>query len=363
MKTNRIIYVACLMAVFACLATSCKKNEESSLVTATMSTLAYDDDAKMYIDFADLVKYQRWNAFDKIMVYNLDFVDGNNSVTSEFTAGAEAEGQITTQFNGPSVGPRKDGYFFFYPSCMAQGDQLDVDNREYFEVSDTQHFTKLKNPNGMTTTTLDPRSFAMACNSQDLTFSMQNIFGAARLYLATSVPDKFVERIEIEDNAFNLVGTCSMKLHNVNAGLLSTTIDYLYNGDDDQFQNMIATYITKTTDDGLGYVSAGTSHIMTLDCSQYTFDGITYNNGVEVSQDGINPTSFVFGMRPAALTYGFVVRVYFMDHTMVTIHDFENLGTVGNRAYCIRPGRIKAIRTQPLNPAVNYDGMHEWGNW
>lgn len=370
MKTNRIILAVCLVAAFACLF-SCAKKEEGTSINATMNPLILDDDdanAKMYIDFAD-GNYQRWNAFDKIMVYNLDFADGTNSVSSEFTAGAEAEGTITTQFHGPAVGEMKDGYFFFYPSSMAGGEQLDVDNREHFEIPGTQHFTIVRNHEGSATTTIDPSSFAMACNGDNLNFVMQNIFGAARLYLYTGGTSevKYVHHIEIEDLNHSLVGDLSLKLHEVDANRLKAMTEDIYNQNDDHFAQELSDYVYGP----LGYEHNGTSHIMTLDCHNYSFEGQTFE-GAEISQNGANRTSFIFGLRPGALSGGFTVRIYYTDHTMVTLHDWEtetftdptnptyNQGGYiqnGKRAFTIRPGRIKAIKPHVLD---TYTDVAEW---
>ena len=374
MKTNRIILAVCLVAAFACLF-SCAKKEEGTTINATMNPLILDDDdanAKMYIDFAD-GNYQRWNAFDKVVVYNLDFADGNNSVTSVFTAGAEAEGAMTTQFHGPAVGEMKDGYFFFYPFSMAGHEQLDADNREYFTIPGTQYYTVVRNHENSETTTIDPSSFAMACNGEDLNFTMQNIFGAARLYLYTGGTGgavKYVHHIEIEDQRWDLVGDLSMKLPEVDAARLATMAEDLYNNTDASnahFAQELADYVFGP----LGYQPNGISNTMTLDCHNYTFEGTTHE-GAQVSTNGANRTSFIFGLRPGALTDGFTIRIYFTDHTMVTLHDWEtetytdpNNPTYdqggyirdGKKAFTIRPGRIKAIKPHVL------DTYTDWAEW
>ena len=317
----------------AFIATSCNKDKETTSITVTTSALEEEsDDARVYIDFGDRNR-MKWNADDRIMVYNLVPGDGDAAIIQEFHTDEAAEGMTTAIFAGPSVGPAQSdmGYFFFYPSDMASN-TVDAENRATFTIEDTQNYTELDNANGVHITTIEPGRMAQAATSQDLDFTMNNMFGVARIYL---VGNKEVERVEIEDNQLNLTGSVDVCLPNVDAATMLAYVQAYKNGAI-SYEDMYD-YLS----DMLLYMPHPTGRIMTLNC-QYSYGGVQYD-GVQLTNP--DAKSFMLCLRPGALSKGFTVRVFFTDGTAVFNDMYANTDNLENpRKFCIVPNRIQGIR-------------------
>ncbi len=328
MKMNfRTICMVCLTGAMACLMSSCKKDkdENASFMVGLPEMIVEDgQDERAYIDFTNGGVF-KWNGNDAIMVYNLNFTDGTQSVKEVYTTDANAEGKTTTRFSGNSVGAKKDGFFYFYPADRAIG-TLDAQNRETFSVSDTQTYTLDGNGNP----TIDPNSLSMACSVSAITnnFTMQHIFGVLRLKLKGT---KAVDHIVIRDNQITLSGTASMKLHEVDTEELTEILD-AYSLDNDSHIAQMNEYLQR-----LGWETNGTGKQITLDCSNA-------NNGQGVQLSSSTQTPFFISVRPGALIKGFFVDVYFKDGSMTTITNYQN----PKASYCIKPGVIKGFA--PSNP-------------
>lgn len=322
---KRMFRMACMMGVVALLTVSCKKNsDEKASVTLSMPQFTEDmtDEGRAYIDFGDGNQF-KWNANDEIMVYNLDFSDGTNSVKAIYSTDAQAEGQLSTRFYGDNVEPKKDGFFYFYPASKAsQALTLDVNNRETFTVDDTQKYTI----SGNNVISVDNDALALACQVNAISddFTMQHIFGIFRLKLKGT---KTVSSIVLRDNQFNLTGSVSMKLHKVNSTEFSQIMDKYALGDNSHVADL-ARYLQQ-----LGYESNPTGKTITLDCSKFG------NGGVPLFAN--QQSVFYIVVRPGALIKGFTVDVNFTDGTSETITKYEN----PKASYCIKPGYIKGFAT------------------
>lgn len=315
MKRNRLFFAVCMAGSLALLASSCKKNEENQEATVSLPQMeeAGDfDGSRLYIDFNQSNTY-KWNGNDEVMFYNLDAENGTHTIKAVYTATAAAEGKPTTVFYGDNLGSKKDHFFAFYPvSKIVNGTSaLDQDNFETFSVDSVQTYTVINgNP------TVDPNAMAAACETENVkTFTMKHIFGVLRLKLKGV---KTVQRLELIDNSFNLSGTVTMKLHEVNMATFSDIMD-LYAQGNGSHEQALATYLQR-----LGYSSEPDGKKMILDCG----------NGIELSEN--TQTLFYMVLRPGALIDGFKVNVYFTDGTNDAI-EYPN----HNAAYCVKPGVIK----------------------
>lgn len=351
MKKMRLICVSVLALGLAFIASSCKKDQETASITVTTSTLEEEDnDARVYVDFSDRNR-MKWNANDRIMIYNLDPTDGNAAIVQEFHTDASAEGEITATFHGPAVGaPQSDlGYFFFYPAAMTSA-AVDEDNRATFTVGDTQHYTELRTKKGAVISTIEPGTMAQAATSQDLHFQMNNIFGVARVYL---MGNQEVVKVELIDNTFNLTGSAKVCLPNVDAATMLAYVEAYKQGAISYLD--MYDYLS----DMLLYYPMPTGTMMTLDCSNYTDANGEVQHGVQLTNP--DAKSFMFCLRPGALSNGFTLRVYYSDHTGTEIEfDTENLENP--REYCIVPGRIKGIRLKVDGYETAVDGLDDNGN-
>lgn len=332
MKKMRILCVSVLALGLAFIATSCKKDKETTTFTVSTCALEEEDDTRVYLDFGDRNR-MKWSANDAIMIYNLVPGDGNAAIVQEFHTDEAAEGQVTANFVGPNVGaPQTDnGYFFFYPAGMTTAD-VDEENRATFTVGDTQHYTELDNSKGLRITTIEPGTMAQATQSPNLNFTMQNIFGIARIYMTGN---KTVCKVELEDSHLNLTGSAEVCLPNVDPAVLqSYVLDY-------KAGNISYLDCYQYAVEELLYMPHPTGRMVTMDCA-YTYNGEQYE-GVQLTNP--DAKSFMFCLRPGALSQGFTVRVYFTDHTGSIIDMYADTEDMENpRKFCIVPNKIQAIK-------------------
>lgn len=312
----RTICAMCAAAVLAFGASSCNKDKGNTSFTLNVPETIVDDE-RAYVDISAGGAF-RWNGGDEMMVYNLDYTDGTQSVKEVFTCPASAEGHAGTTFSGNNVGAKKDGIFFFYPANRAVG-TLDADNRETFEVAAEQTYTLINNVG-----TVDVNSLSMAAgpfNEVKSSFTMQHIFGILRLKLTGT---KTVTSIEVTDPNRNLYGHASLKLHNVNTTQLSAALEYFGNGTHPGELGPYASYIQN--DLGWNVIDGGNT--VTLNCG----------TGVQLKS---TVTPFYITLRPGALVNGFSITVNYSDSTSQT---FTNADLTGDaHTWMIRNGYFKTI--------------------
>jgi hypothetical protein len=318
-----------MAAVLAFMSSSCKKNNEQNgeitiMVPAFEEVMADPSEAgRAYIDFNHQNVF-KWNAYDEVMVYNLDATDGTNTKKAIYRAKENAEGKQTAKFyfyQGTQLGNKMDHFFIFYPTCKIVNGiaALDKDNFETFDVPAEQNYTLAEGG-----ATFDPESMAMACEVNKLTqaFTLKHIFGGCRIRLK-GVLGTTVDKIVIEEPnpavLNNLTGTATLKLHEVEMDEF-TNLQNNYNLaslSDNSFMDAWNDYRTR-----LGFSANGTGNTITLNC-----------NGV-----ALNPTSeqnFYVSLRPGSLINGFTLKVYYNGLTEPqVIENFVN----PNDNYCIRAG-------------------------
>lgn len=338
MNKNRILLVACVLATVAFLATACKKNEEKASCLATTSALQADDEDRVYIDFSDR-NTMKWNGGDAIMVYNVNYERPNRTQVAEWTTGPEAEGQTTACFEGPCVGSLQgdnDFFFFVYPSKMFS-ESVDNTNRLTMTVGDTQHYTELTTASGAHISTIQPGTMWQLSFSWDKDFNMMNWFGVARIYL---VGNKEVAKIELEDSQVPLTGSVKWAIPRLDCATYLAYVQAYKNGAI-SYEDM-AEYLS----DQFMFEPISTGNVVTLDC-KYSYNGEAHN-GVQLTNP--DTKSFFIVLHPGALSKGFTVRVYFTDHTGVTIDQYANTDYLANpRKFCIVPNRIQAIHFRDAN--------------
>ena len=339
MSKSRILLVACVLAAVAFLATSCKKNEEKASALITTSALQADNDDRVYIDFSDSNRL-KWNGGDRIMVYNFNLQKPKRTEVVEWRAGREAEGQTTAWFEGPFVSPPQsdEGLHFIYPAQMTSS-SVDDENRITITVDDMQRYTELKTANNSIITTIQPGTLFQWAQSENKDFSLNSVFGVARIYM---VGNKEVAKIELDDNDRSLAGSAKLSLPDFD---LATLVAYFQ-----AYKNGAISYLDlyDYLSDMLSYYPMPTGYTMTLNCANYTNANGVVQTGVQLTNP--DPKSFFIVLRPGALSKGFTVRVYFTDHTGVTIDQYANTDYLENpRKFCIIPGRIQAIHFRDEN--------------
>lgn len=331
-KSYRMFCTVCMVGAVAFLASSCKKNQEKTTLSiglpeAFEETLGEPSEGeRLYVDFNNGNTY-KWNGNDQIMVYNLDATDGTLTTKAIYSTGASAEGSTTASFDGDDLGPKKDHYFFFYPtSAIVNGtSKLNVDNFETFKIEDSQDYT-LINGNA----TVDPKALAAAVevNSASSGAQLKHIFGVFRLRLKGTT--KSVEKIVLKDLHHGLAGTATMKLHEVNMATFQSLMNnYTLVQDGEMGMNPSFVSAWNTYNESLCYSAQATGNQITLNCvTEATPDGVALNN--------TTVTPFYIAVRPGALIDGFKVDVYFKGGTMKTIENYAHPKT----SYRIKAGAI-----------------------
>lgn len=330
-KVMRMMGLACMAGLLAF--TSCKKNEDTAaanVIMPPMSGVSMDGE-RAYIDEE---MHFLWHEKDYIYVYNLSDVY-TESVVNVFE-NTSGEGPVAT-FHGTEMGaPKTYNYRYFYPINMVSGDpdELADENRQTFTVDEVQQFEGYEAP-GHPASAVDVDQMAMTINTDDLNAyaQLKHIFGMADIRLGgKSGKEVHVQSITINDNAYNLWGTASLKLHEVDMDILTSLLNE-YKAGSTNFANDYATYVINT----LGWEpnnDGGQSII--LDCTVGDPDGVELPTGFKQYQD------FFFMLRPLALSQGFTFDVeYTVDGTPKTKHVTTWSDHPEKLQFCMEPGIYK----------------------
>lgn len=322
---KKIIRTLCLVAMVALVTTSCKKKVENTNVTvALQETAGFEagpgfDGSKAYLDPTDGFNF-KWNDNDEIAFYNLSS-NFTESTCTKLTAVSGSEGKTRTQFTGPNVGAKKDGYFVFFHADKAAGAQTGVlqgeGNVETFTVSANQTYDKNR--------LIDTKALTMACETTDPgVFSLRHIFGFLNVGIGhNNAANGQVDYITVTDDQWNLTGELSLKLDEVNTEELTTMINRLAtNGDDATYQAALANYLQHS-----GYCATGTQgKTITLNCDDVALTLNQYRY-------------FFIPLRPGALYKGFTVTVHYTSGATSSCHFGENLANL------IKPGYFTNVYT------------------
>lgn len=316
-KMNKLFVALFVAGSFAMLLGSCKKNDTASTMTIGLPQFEEEMEGRAYIDITNSNSF-KWNANDQVMAYNIDKANGTQTVKGIWSTNASAEGKASASFTGPDLGSKKDHYFVFYPcDKVASGeDPLDASNFETFNVPDQQDYTLVKGK-----PTIDKAGMAMACESANFkSFTLKHIFGTLKLRLTGTGK---VTQIVVEDKRFNLSGSATMKLHEVDMDKF-TTLQNAFVSADDPYNNDSFVSDWNSLKNKLGYSTQGGGKTMTLNCPS-----------VQLSS---TETLFFIGLRPGALKYGYKIYVYTEGANEPQV--FEN---AADWHYGIKAGVIKNL--------------------
>jgi hypothetical protein len=333
-KVMRIMGLACMAGLLAF--TSCKKNQDTSAVNVIMPPMTgvSIDDERAYID--DEMHFM-WHQEDYIYVYNLSDVY-TESVVNVFE-NTSGQGPTAT-FHGSEMGaPKTYEYRYFYPINMVSGDpeELAVENRQTFTVDPIQQFEAYEAPDHPISA-VDPDQMPMTINTDDLSAyaQLKHIFGMARICLkGKSGKEVRVQSITINDNYFDLWGTASLKLHEVNMATLTSLINKYKANDMEGFEADYASYVIGTlgwlpNDDG--------DQSITLDCTVGDPAGVVLPN-----QNALQYQYFFFMLRPLALSHGFTFDIeYTVDGEPKTKHVTNWENHTSQLQFCMEPGIYKS---------------------
>lgn len=342
---KKIFYGICMLGLVALVATSCKKKEETTnSFGATHGTFqAVDvDGERAYFD--PEINLTLWDGGDAIKVFN--FEKGKEAI---FQIEAEGGGGNEAYFvnQGEDIG-YASGYYAFYPAKMASSAFDGV----------YQKFV------------LDPIQYVRSLDDQGSSYAMQDIsipqaayttyqqnhyyfniiFGIGN-FRVTCAPKngkaRFVQKIVVKDNHFNLCGEVTLKPNKIDGTKLTEMINYLRSGDDASYAQKWSEYVISHEGDGLGYSAIGGG-------KELTYDFSALNGGKGVALNNVDVRSLMVGLRPGALAYGFTLDVYVYDNfddqvKKVTIDKYN----YENRLFAIRPAWYTNFNVGSLTDLVN----------
>lgn len=336
-RVARFFGLFCMVGAVA-LTTSCKKKETNTSINvgAPQMTEVVMEGDRAYID--EGWRFM-WHGGDEIMVYNLD-TDASKSRMSVFhnTNPVGVATKLAT-FQGEDVGdPLNREYRYFYPINMVSKDltELRNENRQTFTVSDTQDYYLFEESDPYCM--IDPLAMPMSINTNDLhEYAMlKHMFGVGRFLFKTARNQYVtVEQIELTDNFWNLTGTLSVKLHEVDTTQLWQLWNE-YNGDvtAEPFATHFATYAVGR----MGYLPNPTGKTITMNCTHASFDDPTQMEGI-VLEAGRLSTEFNFVLRPLALSEGFTLKLTGVYGDDMTPYELNiDRYAQPNLDYAIKPG-------------------------
>jgi len=299
---KKILYGICMLGMVALVATSCKKKEETTKsfgATHGAFQAVNVDDERAYLDPETYLTI--WDTEDQFKVFN--FENGQYAIFQ-----VEDEGQNVGHFvnQGEDIG-YASGYYAFYPAEMAKGDfdgvyqTFELDPIQYVHSMDENDYTF----------TLEDISIPQAAYT---TYAQNHyyfdiIFGIANFKIKCAPKNnkpRYVQKIVVKDNRFNLCGSVRLKPNKINTGKLNEMLGYLVDGNDAAYAQKWDEYIISHEGDGLGYSAIGGG-------KELTYDFTSMNEGKGVALNAVDTRSLMVGLRPGALTYGFTLDIYVYD--------------------------------------------------
>jgi hypothetical protein len=327
-----------MLSMVALVATSCKKKEETNSFGGKFATFeAVDiDDERAYLHPETLLSM--WDEGDQIKVFNFE-----KSKSAIFQVEIPGSNQANFVNQGEGVG-YASGYYAFYPAEMAEEDFDGVYQK--FVLDPIQHVRALDDY----TTALQTISIPQAAYTtyEDNYYNFQAIFGIANFKVLCSPLNgntRYVEKIVVEDNHFNLCGEVTLKPNKIDGTKLTEMINYLRSGNDEAYLQKWGEYVISHEGDGLGYSAIGGGNELTYDFS-------AMNGGKGIALNGNDTRNLMVGLRPGALAFGFTVKLYVWDGDdmkIIKINKFED----ENRLYAIRPGKIAKFNIGSITQLVD----------
>lgn len=341
---KKILYGVCMMGLVALVATSCKKKEESAnsfgATHGAVEAVSIDDD-RAYIDPVTYLTI--WDEEDQIKVFN--FHKGRSAVFQVENAGANTANFVN---QGEDIG-YAPGYYAFYPAEMA-ADTFDGVYQKF--VLDPVQYVRSFSDDGYSYGLQDISIPQAAYTTyQQNYYYFKIIFGVAKFQMTCAPKNgksRYVQKIVVRDNHFNLCGEVTLKPNKINQEKLSELMTYLKAGNDEQYAIKWNEYVISHEGDGLGYSALGGG-------KELTYDFTSLNNiGHGVGLNNVDARSMMVGLRPGALAYGFYLDVYVYDNSdetvkKITIDKYAN----ENRGYAMEPAKIKTFNIGSITELVN----------
>jgi hypothetical protein len=322
-----------MIAVMVLAFTACKKNNtdtQTLVLNCTTEQMRVDDEqpgAKVYLDKKNRIRFEENDLITIISVP--DTTDG--TVTGATYATYKVVSNAMTKISGDiadTVGS-KGAYFAYYPGQVTTDmhfDSIGFENRVKFTLAGTQVYRP--DANGLPQVPKGALYIAAKDGEhKDVTqtsFKFKNICGILGVRLF-SPHGAIVKSIEVTDNAFNIVGDVTLKIHEVDPEYM-TYLFQNFNMSNPSYVTELNNYLRR-----VGYYIDGTvSKSVKLDCG----------SGVTLANNANSATEFYIVMRPLALSKGSFIKVELEDREAIIPSSQYN---------CIAPNTIRRLM------AINVD--------
>jgi hypothetical protein len=339
---KKIFYGICMLGLVALVATSCKKKEgttNSFGATHGAFQVVNIDDERAYIDPETYLTM--WEDGDQFKVFN--FENGRFAIFQvEEGAGGANQSHFVNQ--GEDIG-YASGYYAFYPAEMVQSDFDGVYQK--FVLDDIQYVHGIDSYTYALQNISIPQAAYTTYAENHYNFNI--VFGVANFLVkcspGTGGVTRYVEKIVVEDNHFNLCGEVTLKPNKIDATKLSQLMGYLKTSNDEMFAQKWSEYVISHEGDGLGYSAIGGGKVL-------TYDFTSMNGGKGIALNGMDARSLMIGLRPGAFAYGFTLKIYVRDGEDMKIIPIEKYN-YENRLFVAEPGVLKTFNVGSITDLVN----------
>ena len=321
---KRVIKCFCMMALVALAFTSCKKEEQKSIIKVSSEQLVVESEDRAYIRPDLQIVFE---VGDRCMLFNIDNEVPTHShccVYKSLEEGASVSYEDVGY--GTIAEDILDAYYGFYPggeghtvSLLPQGE-----NKAKFRVEPTQEYRLNKVSMG---------DMYMAAKVDDVehlseaSFDFKNICGILQLK-PYEAAQRTVQSIEVVDNTFHLSGWVELIIPEVDPIEMRALFN-AYNPSNEDYLRRLNEYKNR-----IGYNVTDAGYSVVLDCM-----GEESPNGVQLGSSKSNTPVFNIVLRPLALSNGFHLIFTFTDGTTKDV-DLSSLTAVTITPNVIKPVSI-----------------------
>lgn len=308
---KKVIKCMGMLALVALAFTSCKKEEEKSIIQVTTQELISVDEDRAYLN--DVTNKVNFEIGDMCMLFNINVETPTESEAALYEAIEQGQ---TVHFENSGYGEvaedMHDAYYAFYPGGPGHTvTELQAgENKCKFHVNATQTYRPGKPSMG----DLYMCAKSTAGHLSQTVFPFQNFMGVLRL-LPYEAAQRTVTRIQIVDNFYHLSGWVELIIPEIDMA----EVQSLFNNYDLSNESYVNTLNAWKNRVGYNVTEAGRS--ITLEVP----------DGVKLGNTKATTTGFDIVLRPLAMSQGSHIIFTFSDGTQKDVDlSFYHRGATPN---------------------------------
>lgn len=315
---KKVIKCLGMMALVAVAFTSCKKEEEKSIISVSCEDLITVSEDRAYLN--DATGKTSFEIGDRVMVFNISKTTPTLSHCAIYESIEEGDRVqfMNSGYGTVSYDALDDGYYAFYPYVEPWDNIIselpEGENKSKFHVQAEQTYREDK----VSLNDLYMAGHTDAANLDQAvaSFYMQNIMGVLRL-MPYEAAQRTVTQIKVVDNHFHLSGWVELIIPEVNAGELKALFD-------SYSQTEAWMNAANAIKNRMGYNVTEAGYSITLNIPE----------GVQLGATKATTPAFNIVLRPLALSQGCHIIFTFDDGSVkdVDLSAFD---------LCIRPNTRK----------------------